>query len=65
MAKYMVSMINRLDAGSASSYVAAHDAGSVHVIKQDDGTYSVVRLSDTPVQPGQNPYFSQNAKAGE
>jgi hypothetical protein len=59
--KYMVSTIHWLNADDAEAYAIAHDIGYVRIIKEDDGTFTVVRLSDTPVQPGQAAYIGRQS----
>ena len=58
-AKYMVMAIHWLAADGAKSYVAANEAGYTDSIQEDDGTFTVVRLSDKPVQVGQVPYVGR------
>ena len=61
--KYVVSFIHWLDADGAKAYVRANDSGYTDVIEEDDGTFTVVKLSDKPVQAGQVPYVGRKGTA--
>ena len=63
MEKYMVSTIHWLNADDAKDYSSANDPGYTDVIEEDDGTFSVVRLSDKPIQFGQAPYVGRKGTA--